>query len=334
MKKKYLTLLLCLCFVVTGCGQTASEISTKSQEQEEVIQEITTNVEDKEADTALLPIDEWEKKWFAENDVEGQFSTEKFDADQYEKKVVGAKVNEAIKNSKSIADELKSVEAIAHYYTNYHSADLCQQDMNNVSYVESYIWDYEVQNLYNRILEEADESKKDNIKSDQDAWKADFDRCYEVVKYEEGSWASMMNSELDARFMKSHSYMLAKELADIRGEKVELPKRFFRENSYISDDAVLDITAGMEGGSISITYAPKNKEKVVMLCYEPMINDNTISFKTTCEFDDGEVINTNGGDIPIVGTITYGWDGATLTITESGDKNLPAGTEVKFPIAM
>ena len=285
-------------------------------------------------DSALFPIAEWEKKWSAENDTKECYSTEKFDAEQYEEKVVKSRLDEAIKNSKSIADELKNVEEIAYYYTNYHNADLSQQDMNNVSCAESYIWDYEVQSLYNRILEEADDSRKDSIKAEQDAWKADFDRCYEAVKYVEGSWASMMNSELDSRFMKSRSYILARELADERGENIELPKRFFRENSYISDDAVLDIKEGMEGGSISITYAPKGKEKVDMLCYEPMINDTTISFKTTCEFDDGEVINTNDGDAPIVGIITYGWDGATLTITESGDKSLPAGTKVKFPNAM
>ena len=343
MKRKYLPIVLCICFAITGCGQTASEISTGAQEQDGAAQEISAEVGDKEVETAetasadeqgLLSIDEWEKKWFAENDTEELPSTEKFDADQYDEKVVESKVDEAIKNSKSIAEELKSVDAIAYYYTNYQSADLGQQEMNGVSVAESHTWDYEIQSLYKRILEEADDSKKDSIKAEQDAWKADFDRCYEATRYDEGSWAFMQNSGLDARFMKSRSYMLAKELADIRGENFELPKRFFRENSYVSEDAILDITAGMEGGSILITYAPKGKEPVNLLCYDPMINENTISFKTTCKYDDGEEVNTNEGDTPIVGTVTYGWDGATLIITESGDKNLPAGTEVKFPTAM
>ncbi|MBO4458709.1 MAG: DUF1311 domain-containing protein [Butyrivibrio sp.] len=342
MKRKYLPLLLCLCFAVSGCGKADLDILSDSPEQEVSTQEASTETSEVEADSAeaeapkdetLVPIDEWEEKWAAENGSD-DLSTEEFDASQYDGKVVGEKVDEVVNNSSSIEEEMKGIEKVAYYYTNFHNADLGQQDMNVLSDFESDTWDYEIQSLLKRILDEADASKKDSIKADQAAWEENYQKCQGSFSWEGGSAAPMMNAGMNARFLKNRAYMLAKELADIKGEKYELPKRFFRENSYMGEDGALDITAGMEGGSLTITYAPKGKDAVEMLTYDPMINENTISFRTSFMSDEGEEVLTNEGDAPIVGTITYGWDGATLTITESGDKNLPAGTEVKFSTAM
>ena len=190
--------------------------------------------------------------------------------------------------------------------------------MNSVSGAEPYTWELELDSLLKRALEEADASKKDDIQAEQKEWKADFDRCYDVLEYDEGSWAPMQNSGLDARFLKNRCYKLAKTLSDIRGENYELPKRYFMENAYVSDKGMLDISEGMEGGSIAITVAVNGKEER-LLAYDPLINDTTIEFKA---------------ESGITGTITYGWGGATLTITQSVNKNIPEGTELSFPTAM
>ena len=112
--------------------------------------------------------------------------------------------------------------------------------------------------------------------------------------------------------------MLAKTLSDIKGDNYELPKRYFMDNAYVSDNGMLDISEGMEGGSIAITVVVDGKE-VGQLAYDPLINDTTIEFKAQSGIE---------------GKITYGWDGATLSITKSVNKVIPKGTELKFPTAL
>lgn len=305
MRKELLsaTLLLSICFGITGCGATAPvAVSASSAETTEA--EIVSKEED-EAD---------------------------YDESQYDDSVVRSKVDEVIKNSKSIAEEIESVEKIANDLTEYHNVDLKQQEMNDLSIYEPYVWEVEMDNLLERVIEEADTSQKESIQTMQDEWKAGYDRCFNAIEYDDGSWAGMQNSILHARFFKNRCYMLAKTLSDIRGEKYELPQRYYVDNSYISDDGVLDISEGMENGSISITVV-NGEVKSELLAYDPLIDDNTIVFETTFTHN-GEKFNTNDGDKPIAGKITYGWDGATLTITESGDKNLPVGTTINFPTAL
>lgn len=338
MKKKVLsaTLLLCICFGATGCGAAAPEAVNASPAEtteaemvsEEAAAEYSTPVASEES--SLMPIDEWEEHWT--EIMGGEEAKADYDAMQYDESAVKSKVDEVIKNSKSIAEEIEGIENIVNSLNGYRNEDLKQQDMNNASAFEPYAWETEMDSLLKRALEEADASKKESIQSEQDAWKAYFDRCFKVLEYDEGSWADMQNSVLNARFLRNRCYILAKTLSDIRGENYELPKRFFMENTYVGDDGMLDISEGMEGGSIAITVV-NGKTESELLCYDPLINDNTIVFETTYTYD-GEKINTNDGDKPIAGKITYGWDGATLTITESGDKDLPVGTTINFPTAM
>lgn len=347
MKRRYLLLLIGMIFVMSGCGKVSTQAPASSTESNTAAEEISadtgaaadSSADSVEADSAvadetgLFPIDEWEDKWAAKYGKD-EFSKEEFDRAQYEETVEKSKVDEAVTKSSSLVDEMKEIEQVALYYTSYHHEDLGQQDMNDLSNAETYTWEYEMQSLLDRISEEADSSKKDSVKANQEKWEADLERCFEAFQWGDGSAASMFNSEIQARFKKNRCNMLAKELADIRGESFELPELFYRENSYVSEDAVLDITAGMENGSISITYAPKGKEKIELLAYDPLINENTISFKTSGIFVGDTEEYTGTEDSPIVGKITYGWDGAVLTITESNDTNLPAGTEVKFPTVM
>ena len=353
MKRKYLPLLFCIIFAVSGCGKAASEISDESKDQEGASLEGSTEAEvvgagaddtevliekdfeetEESEDATLLPIGDWEDKWAAKYGKDDGISDEKFDKTLFEEKAVESKVDEAIKKSSSIADEIKDIEQIAFYYTCYHNASgLGQVDMNEYSCAETYTWEYEMQKLFDRILEETDASKKDSAKAEQDKWKADFNRCYEAFQCVEGSWKAMIDAQIQARLIKSHCYILAKELADIRGENYELPERFYRENSYVSDGAALDVAEGWEGGSISIIYAQKGKDRLELVAYDPLINENTISFKTSSVLQYGKEVDAY--DVAVEGKITYGWDGATLTITKSGYKNLPAGTKVQFQKAM
>ena len=326
MTKKYLSvsLLSSICFAVTGCGAGASDAAVSPIEsvgRDIVSAEASLEYSTPEAvteDTSLVPIDEWEENWKEIMGEEEDAVEADYDESQYNEKAVESKVDDVIKNSKSISEEIEGIEKIANYYKGYHFADIKQQDMNSVSGAEPYTWELELDSLLKRALEEADASKKDDIQAEQKEWKADFDRCYDVLEYDEGSWAPMQNSGLDARFLKNRCYKLAKTLSDIRGENYELPKRYFMENAYVSDKGMLDISEGMEGGSIAITVAVNGKEER-LLAYDPLINDTTIEFKA---------------ESGITGTITYGWGGATLTITQSVNKNIPKGTELNFPTAM
>ena len=317
MTRRFLPVLLCAFLAMSGCGKVPAEVSTETGADE----------------TALFPIDEWEEKWEAKYGKD-EFSNDKFDKSHYTKEVVESKVDEAVSKSSSLAEEMKEIENVAHSFTSYHNEDLGQQDMNALSFAELYTWEYEMNGLLDRISEDADPDKKDSIEIEQNKWIDDFDRCFEAFQWDDGSWASMINSQIQARFNKNRCIVLAKELAEIRGESFELPERFFKDNSYVSEDAALDISSGMENGSISITYAPIDKNKIELLAYDPLINENTISFETGYVFVFGTDGEKNEGGTTVAGKITYGWDGAVLSITESDNKDLPAGTEISFPKAL
>jgi len=340
-------MLFYICLATTGCGVIATDTvivspSESDSEQERVISNSTseesvseTESEDaaKTEDSSLVPIEEWEESW-EEITGEKEDDTADYEREKYDEKVVQTKVNNVIKSSSTISEEIEGIKNIAQYYKGYYSADITQAEMNELSEAEPYTWELEMDSLLKRILKEADASQVDSIKAEQDTWKANYTRCYNGVKCTEGTIQTMINSGLNARFYENRCYMLAKTLSNIRGENYELPKRYYRDNTYASDNATLDISEGIETGSICITLVLDKKEKIEMLAYDPLINGANIFFETTATLDDGEKFNTNDGDIPFEGKITYGWDGAKLIIYKSGDKNLPAGTEISFPIAL
>ena len=169
MTKKYLSasILSCICMTVTGCGAGASNAVVSPAESigKEVISadasaEYTTP-EASTKDASLVPIDEWEENWKEimgeEEEVEADY-----DESQYDEEIVKSKVDEVIKNSKSIAEEIEGIEKIANYYNGYHfDADISQMEMNAVSGAEPYTWELELDSLLKRALEEADASKKE-----------------------------------------------------------------------------------------------------------------------------------------------------------------------------
>ena len=345
MRKKILPLILCLGLTVSGCGKDVTDEqaadNTASAEtdinaddenylDEEVDDELSEDDLRKQSaskDSSLLPIEDWEKKWFKEAGYD-PYSFEKFDKSIYTEKAVDTKVAELAKNSSSISDEMENADKIGRSYQSYHGEDLTQTDMNILSYYEEYFWEQEMKSLLDRLKKEGD---KKTVEADQKTWEGNFKKCFELIEYDEGSWAGMQNCGLYARFYSNRCYMLAQQLSDIRKDSYKLPKRFYRDNSYVGDDGILDISCGMEGGSIAISYKDKDGKETALLVYDSYVNDNTIVF------DDNITVWTEDDDcneFHVSGTITYGWDGATIKIDDSKDELLPAGTEKTFSTAL
>ena len=104
MKRKYLPLLFCIIFAVSGCGKAASEISDESKDQEGASLESSTEAEvvgagaddtegaiendfeetEESEDATLLPIGDWEDKWAAKYGKDDGISDEKFDKTLFE----------------------------------------------------------------------------------------------------------------------------------------------------------------------------------------------------------------------------------------------------------
>ena len=345
MRKKILPLILCLGLTVSGCGKDVTDEqaadNTASAEtdinaddenylDEEVDDELSEDDLRKQSaskDSSLLPIEDWEEKWIEETGND-PYQREPFDESLYDEKIIDAKVAELAKNSSSISDEMENADKIGRSLQSYHYEDITQTDMNILSYYEGYFWQQEMNSLLERLKKEGD---KKAVEADQKTWEDNFKKCYALTEYDEGSWASMKNSGLYAQYYSNRCYMLAKQLSDIRKDSYKLPKRYFEDNSYVGEDGILDISSGMEGGSIAISYKDKDGNETSLLVYDSYINENTIVF------DDNITVWTEddeSNEFHVSGTITYGWDGATIKIVDSKDELLPSGTEKTFSTAL
>lgn len=303
MKKKFIMMTMVLSLALTACGANAT--STDNTESGQAESGVSSDVVDSENDTNEDVVDD----------------SEEIDYDALAQEIV-AKVNAIPKQGVSLKEELEQVATLEAMYSDI-SAET-QVEMTAVASLGAQVWDAELNSLWRRISNEFEESKKEEVLAEQRKWNGIKETAASgmTIMYEGGSiQPQIYNMEL-AEILKNRCYILASIYGESKGETVAIPTRS-EYGAYVDNQDTNDVYSalyiyeGMESGSVGVEieiyrlsswmgYAEKNGDG-----YDFVSDDDTLK-----------------------GTITYGNDGATFTVTESTNDLVSAGETFEFPWAL
>lgn len=238
---------------------------------------------------------------------------------------IKADVDAVAASASTLQEELANIETVTDKYKEIFSEGYTQYEMNIAGGWYYKIWDTELNSLWSRFSEKADEQTKEKLLADQRNWIGMQDEVIEAsvgTSEENGSMYPLIRSSLLEESTKNRSYIIANEIAKITGEEFAMPKAPGTNGTYVDNQGT---------GSVYSTMIFKanweNEDTVKLSIYrtgeiEGAFTDNgdgTASF----ESEDGSV----------KGIITFnGWDGATFEVTEdNGTAIISAGEKYEFP---
>ncbi|WP_026517253.1 lysozyme inhibitor LprI family protein [Butyrivibrio sp. MC2021] len=233
-------------------------------------------------------------------------------------------VERAVAGATSFEDEFAKMQEIHEHITSRRSDDENQAEMNVVSFYYYQIWDAELNNLWDRFTQTVDDATKERVLADQRAWNVmKEDAALEALGPQEegGSIYPLLYNSFMEDSTKVRCYFLAKEMAAAKGDSFTMPKKSVL-GSYVDNQGTdsiyscLSVTESWESGYIAKATLHGIGEL-----------EGTVE-----EAGDG-VLSFASDDDSVKGTITYGWDGAVLEITEvNGDSVVSLGDKFEFPM--
>ena len=242
---------------------------------------------------------------------------------------IKADIDQAVSSSTSLQNELENVEAIMQKYQLLAEKAQSQDEMNLSSKWLFVIWDTELNNLWSRFSNSADQQTKEKILADQRNW---IDMKDEAILESIGSgdengsiYPLLVNSFLET-ITRDRAYVLANELSKVTGESFVMPEKskygLFVDNQGTGDIYSSLITRQGESG---------DEEAVISLFRVGEVRG------TFADNGNGELsfTSTDANGNVVRGIITInGWDGATFTVTEAPETYyLHVGEEFDFPFA-
>jgi len=234
-------------------------------------------------------------------------------------------VDYVVSASTSLQSELENIEKIIQKYTPLAQAAQTQMEMNISSGWFFVIWDTELNSLWSRFSNLADEQTKEKILAEQRNWiamKEEVTLLNLGSAEENGSMYPLLQNSFWEEITKHRAYVLANELAKIEGESFVLPEISAKYGLYVDNQGTGDVYSflitrqGWEGDDEAIISIYRQGE------IEGTFVDNE-NGELTFTSDDGSV----KGIIRI-----NGWDGASFEVTEtSGESAFAVGDTVRFP---
>ena len=140
---------------------------------------------------------------------------------------IKADVEYVVSHSASLQQELENIETITQKYTPLAEAAQAQLEMNISSKWFFVIWDTELNNLWDRFSNAADQQTKENILAEQRNWiamKEEVTLLNLGPREENGSIYPLLQNSYLEEITKNRSYVLANELAKIKGESFVMPE--------------------------------------------------------------------------------------------------------------
>ncbi len=225
--------------------------------------------------------------------------------------------------AQSITEEMNNISNLAAEYGSIGAEAETQYDLNMSSQWPYVVWDTELNSLWGRLENRLDAGRMEALRAEELNWITIKEMMAEVALagYRDGSMYPMLLSGENARITRNRAYYLAAILAEASGEPFEMPEMDIR-GTYVDNqgtDSVyssLIIEQTMEGdyiGSLTI-YG--------MISTEGIVTENGDKLLFTDDL---------GG---LTGEITYGWDGATFTVTGDPSGILAAGSVYEFPMVI
>lgn len=243
---------------------------------------------------------------------------------------IEADVGYMVSDSASLQEELENVEKVIQKYNLLAEAAQSQGEMNISSKWFFVVWDTELNSLWDRFSNSADQQTKENVLSGQRNWiSMKEEAVLENVgsSEENGSMYPLLANSFLEDITKNRAYILANELAKIKGESFIMPEKSEKYGFFVDNQ---------ETGSIYSSIITQDGE----------FGDDeaVISIYGLAEFEGTFVDNGNGelsftsndADTGIVKGIIKinGWDGASFTVTEAPEGSIiSVGEEFDFPFA-
>ncbi len=308
MKKRiYMMLLIFTIGLCSGCGKEETESNEPSIESESIQVEEQASIASGE-----------------NNDIELNDKLEiDFNFDYSED--IKMDVEYVVSASTSLQKELENIEKIIQKYTPLAQAAQSQMEMNISSKWFFVIWDTELNNLWSRFSNAADQQTKEKILAEQRNWiamKEEVTLLNLGTREENGSIYPLLQNSFLEEITKNRAYVLANELAKITGEAFTMPELSAKYGLFVDNQGTGEVYSflitrqGWEGDDEAIISIYRQGE------IEGTFVDN----------GNGELAFTSD-DGSVKGIIKInGWDGASFEVTEtSGDAVFSVGEIVRFP---
>lgn len=321
MKKRiYLITLLVAAALCTGCGEE------KTENNSSIAESYTRNAEDNNTPSEE-PI---ASKSDTSNDIvwnDKLENSDSFDFTYDYSEQIKADVDYMVSTSSSLQEELENIDKIIEKYTPLAEAAQTQGEMNIASGWFYTIWDTELNSLWSRFTNTADEQTKDTVLTEQRNW---ISMKEEVIllsigtRDENGSMYPLLQNSLLEDITKNRSYVIANKLADLNGEAFVLTETSSKYGIFVDNEGTGDVYSSL----ITRQSFDGNEEAVISIYRQGEITG------TFTDNGNGELAFTSD-DESIKGIIQInGWDGASFRITEASDGSpFTTGEEFLFPIA-
>ena len=310
MKKRiYRMTLILIAGLCIGCGKEKTESNEINTESEGFWSEEQAGSESRE-----------------NNDVEQNDELEIDFTHDYSEDIK-ADVDDVVSRQESLQIELENIEKIIKKYTPLAQAAGTQGEMNLSSKWFYEIWDTELNSLWNRFCDSADSQTKEKILAEQRNWIAMKEEVtlLDIGSSEEnGSMYPLLQNSYLEEITKNRAYVIANELAKIRGESFVMPEKSEKYGLFVDNQG----TGSVYSSLITRQGLEGDDEAVISIYREGEMEGNF------ADNGNGELDFTSD-DGSVKGIIKInGWDGASFKITEiSGESVFSVGEEVEFPFA-
>ena len=236
-------------------------------------------------------------------------------------------VDDVVSASASLQEELENIHTLSEQYEAIAQTAQTQGEMNMSSGWFLKIWDTELNNLWSRFSDSADAQTKEKVLAEQRSWNSMKEEVAQEslgFSEENGSMYSLLVNFFLEEITKNRAYVLANELAKVKGEAFEMPERSTKYGVFADNQGT---------GSV---YS--------LLCTQQGVNGSdeaVISIYRQGELKGSFVDNGNGElefsseDGSVKGIIQInGWDGASFEVTETSNPDVfPVGQKTEFPFA-
>lgn len=238
---------------------------------------------------------------------------------------IKADVDYTVSNSASLQEELENMEKVIQKYNPLAESAQTQGEMNISSKWFFVVWDTELNSLWDRFSNSADQQTKENVLAEQRKW---ISMKEEVVydnigsSEENGSMYPLLVNSFLEEITQNRAYVLASELAKVKGESFVMPEKSTKYGTFVDNQGT-----GSVYGSLVTRPGLSGEDEAVMSIYRLGKIEGTF-----VDNGNGELAFTSD-TWNIKGIIRInGWDGASFKVTEApSDSLVSVGEEFTFP---
>lgn len=234
-------------------------------------------------------------------------------------------VDYVVSGSASLQEELENIDLMIQKYTPLAEAAQTQGEMNVSSQWFFTIWDTELNNLWSRFTDSADQQVKEKVLAEQRNWiamKEEVTLLSIGSREENGSMYPLLQNAFLEKITKNRAYFLANELAKIKGESFVMPEISAKYGLFVDNQGT-----GIIYSTLITQQSEEGEDEAIISIYRQ--GETKGSF---VDNGNGELAFTSD-DGTVKGIIKInGWDGASFKVTETaGNSIFFVGEEDKFP---